>query len=336
MSDKTEEPTPRRLRKAREQGDLPVSAAACQSAAFAAAWVLAPAAVAATIHTTAVLLDRGLAGDVPTSGELAFAVVALCAPLLLAAALAAGALGLMQTGAMVAPQKLVPDFSRANPFTGLRQLFRAERWFALVRSLLAAVLTGGLGVVLLRDQMPAVAHTPGQTSSALALAGVLSHRLAGLALAVAFALAGLDLLVTRWSWRKRHRMTKDEVRREHRESEGDPEIKAARRRAHQEALEGAALLAVKDATVVIVNPTHFATALAYREEHEEAPRVVSQGRGELARKIIDAARAYGVPVVRDVPVARALAELEVGDEIPEVLYEAVAEILREIWERESQ
>jgi len=85
---------------------------------------------------------------------------------------------------------------------------------------------------------------------------------------------------------------------------------------------------------VIVNPTHLATALKYSEEQELAPSVVAQGQGEMAKLIIEAARAYGVPVVRDVPVARALNELEVGDEIPEILYEAVAEILREIWQAE--
>ena len=83
-------------------------------------------------------------------------------------------------------------------------------------------------------------------------------------------------------------------------------------------------------TVVIVNPTHLATALRYDESEDTAPKVVSQGAGDLARKIIEAAHAYGVPVVRDVPVARALAELELGDEIPEALYEAVAEVLHEV------
>jgi flagellar biosynthesis protein FlhB len=126
-------------------------------------------------------------------------------------------------------------------------------------------------------------------------------------------------------------MSKDDVRREFREAEGNPEVRAQRRRAHQEALVGSLLNAVKDATVVVVNPTHLATALHYvAEDAESAPRVVAQGQGELARAIIEAARAYGVPCVRDVPVARALAELEVGDEIPEALYEAVAEILREL------
>ena len=131
-------------------------------------------------------------------------------------------------------------------------------------------------------------------------------------------------------------MSKDEIKREHRESDGDPALKAARRRAHQEALTGATLGALKTASVVIVNPTHLATALKYSEDADElAPAVVAQGQGEMAKLIVEAARAYGVPVVRDVPVARALNELEIGDEIPEALYEAVAEILREIWQGET-
>jgi flagellar biosynthesis protein FlhB len=94
-------------------------------------------------------------------------------------------------------------------------------------------------------------------------------------------------------------------------------------------LQSATLHAVKNATVVVINPTHFATALFYDDEETDAPRVVASGRDVLAQQIIDAARAYGVPVVRDVPVAQALYQLEVGEEIPEVLYEAVAEILRQ-------
>ena len=97
-------------------------------------------------------------------------------------------------------------------------------------------------------------------------------------------------------------------------------------------LTQAAVHAVKEASVVIVNPTHIAVALRYNDEEDSAPTVVSQGEGALARQILDAARAYNVPIVRDVPLARALHELEVGDQIPEALYEAVAEILRSLWD----
>ena len=128
-------------------------------------------------------------------------------------------------------------------------------------------------------------------------------------------------------------MTKDEVKREHKESEGDPQIKAARERAHQEMLAAATIANVKSASVVVVNPTHIACALRYDEkEGDEAPVVVASGEGDLAERIVRAAQDYGVPVLRDVPLARALVELEVGAAIPEALYEAVAEILRAAWE----
>jgi FlhB-like protein len=168
--------------------------------------------------------------------------------------------------------------------------------------------------------------------AAAVLASSIALRVAWFAAAIGLSLGLVDLLLTRRAWFNRQRMTKHEIKREYRESEGDPAVKAARRRAHQEALTGASLAALKNASVVIVNPTHLAIALKYSEEEDSAPSVVAQGQGEMAKLIVEAARAYGVPIVRDVPVARALNELEVGDDIPEALYEAVAEILREIWQ----
>jgi type III secretion protein U len=142
-------------------------------------------------------------------------------------------------------------------------------------------------------------------------------------------------------------MSKDEVRREHKDSEGDPQVKAARERAHHEAMTAATLATVRTATVVVVNPTHIACALRYGgggggggdggdgSTGDDAPVVVASGEGDLAARILRAAREYGVPVVQNVPLARALRELEVGDQIPEALYEAVAEILREVWDQDS-
>jgi type III secretion protein U len=154
---------------------------------------------------------------------------------------------------------------------------------------------------------------------------------------VGLLLAAADVVVTRASWKKKLMMTKEEVKREHKESEGDPAQKAARERAHHELLASATVGNVKNASVVIVNPTHIACALRYDEAGgDEAPVVVASGRGELAARIIEAAHQYGVPVLRDVPLARALAELEIGDAIPEALYEAVAEILREAYESASE
>jgi flagellar biosynthesis protein FlhB len=229
----------------------------------------------------------------------------------------------------------MPDFSRVNPVRGVKGLFTLERVFSLLRSLAAALAVGWLSWGVLRDHLPDIAATAGRSEAVAATSWLLGRRLLWGGALVALVLAAVDYFFVRRAWLARHRMTKDEVKREHRESEGDPEVKAARKRAHQEALAGSMIAAVKDATVLIVNPTHLATALRYLEEEDQAPTVLAQGEGDLARRLIEAAHAYGVPVVRDVPIAHALRELSLGEEIPEALYEAVAEVLRELLEADA-
>lgn len=338
MSDKTEEPTPKRLRKAREEGDSPISAALVQGAGFVVAITLAPAAVVATAGRATARVHAALEHPLQAFSPMGLAldVLTLSLPLIAAAAVVAAAVGFIQTGGIIATKKLAPDLSKANPITGLKNIFNAQRLLGVARSLIGALVVGWLAVRLLVDHGGDLVHCIGNIGAAAVVASVLSKKLLWIAALVGLGLALLDVLITRWSWQKRLRMSKDEVKREYKESEGDPEIKQARKQAHQEMLRGATIAALKNATVVIVNPTHLATALHYAQsddnDDEAAPRVVAQGEGDLARQMIDAARAWGIPVIRDVPVARALSELEVGDEIPEALYEAVAEILREAWE----
>jgi flagellar biosynthesis protein FlhB len=337
VSDKTEEPTPRRLRKAREDGDSPVSSALVQAAGFVVAITLAPAAVAATAGRATARIQQALEHPLQAFSPMGLAldVLTLSLPLIAAAALVSAVVGFVQTGGIVATKKLAPDLSKANPITGLKNIFNWQRILGVVRSLVGALVVGWLAVRLLADHGGDLANCIGNIGAAAVVASDLARHLLWIAALVGLGLALLDVLITHWSWKKRLRMSKDEVKREYKESEGDPEIKQARKQAHHEMLRGATISAVKDATVVIVNPTHLATALHYVESDEEdaAPRIVAQGEGDLARQMIDAARAWGIPVVRDVPIARALSELEIGDEIPEALYEAVAEILREVWEQ---
>jgi flagellar biosynthesis protein FlhB len=337
MSDKTETPTPKRLRKARELGDSPHSAALTQSIGFIVALAVAPAALAALSFRSAELVRAAIERpDRPLSAlEVALTVLGLSAPLLAAAALASGAAGAVQTGGVVSASKLTPRLERLNPWSGVEQLFTWERSFAVVRALVVAGIVVYFAYDTLRKYAPDVAFGVGEAAAAPVFASAMARRIAWTTALVALAIGAIDFVVMHRAFIRRSRMSKDEIKREYRESEGDPEVKAARRRAHHEALAGSALNAVKKATVLIVNPTHLAIALRYDEEHDEAPLVVAQGTGELARKMVDAARAYAVPVVRDIPVARALQEIEVGDEIPEALYEAVAEILREVWESEK-
>ncbi len=311
-----------------------MSVATSQAVAFLAALALVPTALSATSWRAAARLRQvlGSAGIDAVPKWVISDVLSLTLPLLLGIAVTGAALSVVQTGGSVSLRKLAPDLSRANPITGLKNIFNAQRLVGIARALVAALLVGWLAVRSLLAHSADLAHSTGNPAAGGHLAGRLALEIAWLAALVGLALAALDLLMTRHVWWRRLKMSRDEVKREHREAEGDPEQKAARRRAHQEMLSEATLTAVRKATVVVVNPTHLASALRYDETRDEAPLVLAQGRGELARRIADEARAHGIPVVRDVPVARALAELEVGDLIPETLFEAVATILRELWE----
>jgi flagellar biosynthesis protein FlhB len=330
MSDKSEEATPRRLRKAREQGDSAVSAAVGQSLGFALVLALLPALLGALTVGVGAALRAAITTGRGDVGAAAWLWLSLSAPVLGVAAAASALLGLVQTGGAFTASRFMPDLSRVDPVSGLKGLLTWERAFSLLRSLFAALAVGWLSWGVLRDHLADVAATVGRSEAVSVTAWLLGRRLLWGGAVVALMLAAVDYFFVRRAWLARHRMTKDEVKREHRESEGDPEVKAARRRAHQEALAGSMIAAVKNATVLIVNPTHLATALRYVEDEEQAPSVIAHGEGDLARRLIEAAHAYGVPVVRDVPIAHALRELALGDEIPEALYEAVAEVLREL------
>lgn len=333
---KTEEPSPRRLRKAREQGDSPAAHTVGPTAGLVLAVLLVPGALSATAARAAELLRSALSGGgALDAATFALEVVALSAPLLVAVAFAGAAATLVQTGGVISGARLAPSLARLDPVEGFRNFFRLERGFGLVRSLAGALAVSVLAVMTLEDHAADVANAAGNGAAIAPLVLALGKSIGWSAVLVGLVVAAVDVAVSRRAFLVRHRMTKDEVRREHREAEGDPELKARRRRAHQEALTGSILNAVKEATVVVVNPTHLANALRYVDGEDAAPRVVASGQGELARRIVEAARAYGIPCIQDVPVARALAELEVGDEIPEALYEAVAEILREVLEMQD-
>jgi flagellar biosynthesis protein FlhB len=293
------------------------------------------------VTATASLVSEALRGALVSGAEarpaetLVRTVVVLVAPLLPAVAATAALSTVVQTGALFAPARVSPDLSKLDPVAGLRSLVSGARLWNVARALSAALVVGYLAWGALRRYAVDLSHTVGTGVSAASVAALAAKGIARDAAAIGIAFALVDLVVVRRSLLSKLRMSKSEVKREYRESEGDPQLKAARHRAHRDMLAAATVNAVRDATVVIVNPEHLATALRYVDGEDDAPKVVAAGDGELAQKIQEAARAYGIPIIRDVPIARALSELEIGDTIPEALYEAVAEILREVWEAEE-
>lgn len=340
--EKTEKPSAKKLRDARERGQV----ARSQDLVAAAALLCVTAALARTgagsIGRIQLRLADGLAhfadgarGSI-TPQDLSSLFVRdlgaaslILAPVILAAAAVGIGGSLAQTGWVFAPQKLTMDFSRLSPANGLQRFKPSQSGLDLIKTLIAAaaiaLLAFNVGREILIGSPRLASMTPGQ---AAAEGG---RQLVGLLYQVGFALlalAGADYGLQRWRHTQQLKMTKQEVRDEARSSEGNPEIKGRVRAIQREMNRRRMLGAVKTATVVITNPTHYAVALEYRRSAMSAPVVVAKGKDLLAQRIKQIARDKNVPMVENVPLAQALyREAEVGQAIPADLFGAVAEVL---------
>jgi flagellar biosynthesis protein FlhB len=339
MAEKTEQPTPRRLREARKKGQIAFSPEVPAAATFLAGvvmlawWVPRLAGEFRALFTAATeAAARAGADPVPLSEGLgrqaATAGLRVMGPLVLALALAGIALSLAQTGFHLAPSRLVPSPDKLSPSRTLKRWFsmqgatevlKATVKLAVVLALGYATVTTALGAILAlhRASLPAISATLGETARSFAVK-------AGLAFAL---VAAADYFLVWRRWRKDLMMSPEEVRREYKEQEGDPLVKAQRKALHQELAMVQIAAEVRVADAVVVNPTHLAVALRYDRDTMAAPRVTARGGGEVAAEMLKVARAHDVPVVRDVPLAHALFEVREGRYVPQDLYEAVAEVL---------
>ena len=335
-SDKTEQPTAKRKREARRDGNLARSPEVVAWAQMLAAGVLLPASFSlGTNSLRQVMAQVGVAVSRPDA-DSAFRLLgtALQGGLLALAPLALGmvAIGLIgnfaQTGFALSGKALKPKFDRLSPKKGIKRLLSPHSaWEAAKAALKLAVLTA--------VAWPGVAHlgaalaTGGRVPSGQVLSEVASSTM-GLIRSTALAglaLAAVDYAFQRRRVRKSMMMTKQEVKEEYRQSEGDPMTRQRIRQRQVEMSRNRMMAAVAVSSVVVVNPTHIAVALQYSAELG-APRVVAKGQGFIAARIREEAEKHDVPIVRDVPLARTLhAACKLGQAIPADLYEAVARLL---------
>jgi type III secretion protein U len=334
----TEEPTQRRLDEARRRGEVAVSrdlvSAAAMTAALATLAAVGPASVARLVAYWKVALAAAPGGGPPGPALLAGAGVLarLLAPPLAAAAAAALGAGMLQTRGLVALGAVRPDLGRLSPAAGLARVLGGQAALQVGKGLLKVVLCGLLAWITVRPVLGGLASLAGTGAvRTAAVLGALSARLALRVAVVALALGLADYLLARRRHRRALRMTREEVKRESRESEGDPTHRAERQRLHRELLEQRMLAEVRKADFVVVNPEHIAVALRYDRNGDAAPVVLASGDRLLAQRIKEVAREAGVPIFRDVTLARSLRALPEGEEIPPALYEAVAEVLRVVY-----
>ncbi len=335
--ERTEAPTPKRLRDARQKGDVAHSDEVVSIGVLLLA-ILALRALGPQLwQNMQALLVEGLAQPIPEftrasaqqyARETAWHTLRALLPLLGIVAGSAVALNILQTGPLLAGARLKPQLSRINPGSGLKRIFSFDGLFRLAKSLLKFVIIAAVVGLTLRAQFADLA-----TLSTLSV-GQATARLASLGFDIAFRAAGvlflLALLDYAWQRRqhmKRLRMTKHEVRQELKETDGDPHIRAAIRRRRQQLLNRM-IAAVRTADVVVTNPTHYAVALKYDAVSMPAPMVVAKGQDYLALRIREVAREAGIPVLEEPPLARALHNsVQVGQYIPASLFRAVAEVL---------
>jgi flagellar biosynthetic protein FlhB len=336
-ADRSEAATPRRIEKAREQGQVALSREAAGFAALAAgslavALALPPLGLELLKGMRATLEQAHGADPLEVARLLGGQGLLLVAAVAGAAAVGACAATLLQTRGLISAKALQPRLDKVSPLAGLRRLFGAEGLAEFLRSLLKIGVVGAALWFAVGDpaELQAALHAP--AGRMLEAAADASWRLVGAALAAFALLAVLDLLWVRFNHLRQLRMTRQELRDEMKESEGDPHLRARRRQLRESRARNRMMAEVPRALVVITNPTHYAVALAYAEG-QAAPKVVAKGVDELAARIRAKAEAAGVPLVSNPPLARALHRLELGAEIPAEHYQAVAEIIAFVWRR---
>ena len=330
MSEKTEQPTHRRLEEARKQGQVPKSRAwsggAVTIAGLAALAATAPAGSARIVLWTQRVLADPTASLMGATLDGARALAFFVAPPLAAACLAALVSSGALSGLRVTPELLQPRGDRLMP--SLRKVFGAKALLGAGKGLLATAVVLAVAWSAARGDLGVLVGAARGEPVGAALSALGWARTVALRTAVAVGvLAALDFGLARWRHGRELMMTREEVRNEHKESEGDPHHKQQRRSMHRQLAAGGPARGVRAATAVVVNPTHVAVALRYQPRECDAPYLVAKGLEADALALRREAEALGVPVVRDVPLARSLAQFDVGMEVPEELYQAAAAVL---------
>ena len=342
--EKTEKATPKRLRDARKRGEIAKSRDTTSTLGLAFLFVLLGFGTSWGVERLVLLTNEALSvrdGDfgmlLRLQGRAAAEAFVLLSALALVPIAAFGLLAeFLQSGPVLAFEKVKPKLSNLDPVGGVKRMFGADNLVEVIKSLVktTVILLIGWSVVAgIRDQLvwlPSVdpVHLVEATRHVLV-------RLLGWILAVFVLLTLFDLAWQRHSFAKKMRMSIRDVRKEFKDNEGDPLMRSQRKQMHQEWAQEGANAAARTASVVVVNPTHVAVAIRYDAEEEPVPLVTAKGRDEQARAIRTAANEAHVPVLRNELLAhRLLHEVDEGEVIPDGLFDVVAAVI--VWAREAR
>lgn len=256
----------------------------------------------------------------------------LLAPLFLLVMLVAFFSSFFQFGWLLTSSSLIPDFGKLDPIAGMARFISTKSLVELIKSLLKLILIGWVAFSTVFDHFnEALILVDTDIGSILGYIAKVSALIMAKICAILILLAFLDFLFIRWEMEEQMKMTKEELKEEFKESEGDPHIKAQIRAIQQEMARKRMMAAVPKADVVVTNPTHLAVAIRYDAKEMDAPLVIAKGADLMAMKIREIALEHKVPIFENPPVARLLHKLDLGEHIPEDLFKAIAEILAHVY-----
>ena len=335
--DRSELPSQHKLDKARRDGSvargMDLGFLAVLIAAAGLAWFAGGRVVQAMLNSTALGLaatDSNLIGPqgfLALTAQMTKPVIAVLLPMLGVVFLVVAGMEFLQTGPVFSTRAMRFDFSRLDPGKGLKRLFSVRILIETAKGVLKLALYGGVAALIIFQALEQASSITDVQRLAMAMGGLTLRLIAGAA-AVAAIIAVLDQLVSRRQFLKQMRMSRREVKREHRDREGDSRLKQRRKELHgQFAKTSQSLKGIRGADLVVVNPVHFAVALRYQPGVMEAPLVVSRGSHAVALRLRRLAFAYGVPVIVDPPLARRLFRASaLSRPVPDALFRPVADI----------
>ncbi|WP_107314212.1 type III secretion system export apparatus subunit SctU [Burkholderia metallica] len=339
MSDeKTEQPTANKLKDAREDGEVATSPDVTIAVLFVATTVLMSTAGNYLADHLRALLTIALDVDsarrdefaLPRAlGRMAIEGGFLVGPFVATTAFAAIVGSACQTGLVLSLEPVMPKLDAVNPATGLRKIFAMRTMIDLLKLLIKALVVGVVlwqGIMRLLPLIFGVAQEP--LVDIVQIGWDVLCRFTAVACALFAVVGAADWSIQRWLFIRDHRMSKDEVKREYKDSDGNPELKGERRKLAHELIFGDPRQRVAQAKAVVVNPIHYAVALGYDPDRIGVPHVLAKGVDDAALQLREHATACGVPIIENPPLARALHKVEVDAPIPEALFEAVAAVLK--------
>ncbi|MCI5060274.1 MAG: flagellar biosynthesis protein FlhB [Alphaproteobacteria bacterium] len=343
-SQKTEEPTPKKIEESRKKGQVALSREINNWVMLLTGTIVVLAIGPGTLSNLSAHMQNYIAkahllpsaphGVGMVLGESFWSVLGfLILPLLVL--IGAAFLGpFLQVGPLFAPEVIKPDLSKISPLKGFQRLFSMRSIMEFVKGILKIGIIGVVGVILLYPFYGTIDHMIGLPLPTMLdeLQGLVIRLMAGI-LVVLLVVAVIDLVYQRYEHYKKMRMTKQELKDEYKQTEGDPHVRAKLKQLRQEKARQRMMQAVPEADVVITNPTHYSIALKYDPEEMDAPVLVAKGLDDLAMRIREVAKENDIPLYENKPLARALYDtVELDDVIPTEHYQAVAEVISYVFQ----